>query len=68
MHLVLGTPKKKKVAGSPGSALPSVTPTTLPWIREPNSGDCFGFDDGHVSPDPMDVQPSPEKPVPGLLQ
>ena len=47
MHLVLGTPKKKKVAGSPGSALPSVTPTTLPWIREPNSGDCFGFDEAH---------------------
>ena len=66
MHIVLGTPRKKvSLCASPGSAVPAVTPSTLPWIREPNSGDCFGHDDGHVSPG--EVEPTPEKPVPGML-
>ena len=58
------TPKKNRlVLGSPGSALPGCTPSTLPWPPcEPNSGDCFGFDDGHVTP--VEVDPTPSKAVP----
>ena len=67
MHIVLGTPRKRRLAdASPGSAPPAITPSTLPWqAREPNSGDCFGYDDGHVTP--VEVDPTPEKKVPGLL-